>query len=363
MFFCVCANNSLINKSKDKPKNLDFGLFWQIWNLLDKKYVGDADSQKKIYGAISGMVDSLGDPYTTFLPPTENNQFQDDLSGSFEGIGAEIASVNGKVTIVSPLEGSPAKTAGLLPKDVIEAVDNKSTEGIDLNEVVKRIRGKAGTEVTLSIVREGWDGPKDIKVKRGTITVKSVRWEMKENNIGYIQISQFGDDTYNLMEEAVKEIKGKSPKGIIIDLRNNPGGLLDSAVNIISMFINSGDVVKIKYKDGHVEVNKTTRNPIMSDVKMAVLVNSGSASASEIFAGAIQDHKRGVLIGEKTFGKGSVQDLETLKDGSALKVTIAKWFTPNGHEVDKKGIEPDIKISSKEGDDIQLKTAIENLNK
>lgn len=350
----------LTNRSSKQPKDVDFGLFWQVWNIVDSDYVGKADKQERVYGAISGMLNSIGDPYTVFMKPNDSEQFQEDLSGSFEGIGAEIAMKKSQLIIVSPLEGSPAQKAGLKPQDVIVAIDDDATEEMGLSEAVQKIRGKAGTTVKLTIVHEGVNEPKEYKIQRDKITVSSVKWEIKPGNIGYIKISQFGDDTTQLMRQAADEMTKKQVKAIIVDVRNDPGGLLTEAINVTSLFINPGTVVQRKYKDGRTIEDHTTESPLLKSPKLVVLINGGSASASEIFAGAIQDYKRGVLIGEKTFGKGSVQDMESLPGGAAVKITTAKWLTAKGRVVDGKGIEPDIKVEMKEDsqNDPQLERAL-----
>ncbi len=355
----------IFNQLKGHSKSVDFSRFWQVWNTIQDKYAGETDNQKMLNGAISGMVSSLDDPYTMFMPSELNSQFREDLSGHFDGIGAEVSSKDGSIIIVAPLEGSPAKKSGLLPQDIVLKIDGKSTEGMTVEQAVAKIRGKKGTEVKLTITREGLDQPKEIKVTRNTIKIESVKWEMKEGDIAYIKVTQFGEDTMGLMEKAIDNIKAKNAKAVIVDMRSNPGGLLDVAIDMTSMFIKNGVVVQRKYKDGHIEKDYTTLSQNISKTKLYVLIDGGSASASEIFAGAIQDSKRGTLIGEKTFGKGSVQDLTELADGSSIKVTIAKWLTPKGREIDKKGIEPDIEVkaSDDENKDAVLDRALEEAKK
>ncbi len=352
--------SSVMNAEKGKPKNVDFTNFWQVWDTVKNNYVGKIDEQKMVNGAIEGMVSSLGDPYTAYMPADVNSQFKEDMSGQFEGIGIEITQKDNKITVVAPIDGSPAQKAGLLAKDIISAVDGKSIEGMSTDNVVKKIRGKGGTVVTLSIQREGWEKAKDFKITRDMIKVKSVKWEIKNGNIGYIKVSQFGDDTFVLFDQAIRELKAKHVKRYVIDLRNNPGGLLNVAEDMISLVIKPGVVVKIKDKAGKVTEERTTREPILLDEKMVILVNAGSASASEIFAGAVQDYKRAQLVGEKTFGKGSVQQLTELPNGASVKITEAKWLTPNDRIIDHKGIEVDVKIENKdEKQDDQLNKALE----
>jgi len=357
----------IANKELVKPRSVDFGIFWNAWDKVTEKYVGTIDYQQMVYGAIKGMVDSLGDPYSSFMKPNETQNFMQDLSGKVSGIGAEIDLVDNKLLIVSPIAGSPAEKAGLKPQDQILKINDESTDNMALDVAVSKIRGKAGTKVNLTINRTGFSQPQVLEITREEITIKSVNWEMKPNNIAYIKISQFGDDTVPLMQQAAKDINDKHPKAIILDLRGNPGGYLDGAVDVASLFMPSGVVVKEKDKNGNITENKTTLDPILKDYKVIVLVNGGSASASEIVAGALQDAGKATLVGEKTFGKGSVQELENLPGGATLRITIAKWLTPKGRTIDKVGLEPDIQVGLSEDDakanrDPQLDKALELAN-
>ena len=358
----------IVNTNSGKPKDVDFSIFWDAWDVAKSKFFGSIDSQKMVYGAISGMLKSLGDPYTTFMNPEEAKQFSEDMKGEFDGIGAEIEAGDGYLVIVSPLEGSPAEKAGLKPSDIIAKIDGNDVSEMTFYEAINKIRGNKGSTVALTIIRNGSKEPKEYQVARDTIVVKSVSYEMK-GNIGYIKINQFGDDTLDLVKQAVDFIIKKNAKGLVIDLRNNPGGYLQDAVDIASLFLDKDKIVVIERgKNGSENVSKTTLNPKITDKKLVVLVNGGSASASEIFTGAIRDNKRGIAVGEKTFGKGSVQTMETLKDGSEVKITIAEWLTPNKVQIHKKGIEPDIKVGltdedQKAGRDPQLDKALEEANK
>lgn len=354
----------VVNKELVRPREVDFSIFWKAWELVQEKYVGEFDPQKMIYGAVQGMVSSLGDPFSSFMEPSQTKSFFEDLAGEIEGIGAEISLKENILTIISPLSDSPAQKAGLKPNDKILKINNESTENMALDTAISKIRGKANTEVTLSVIREGWSEAKEIVIKRQKIKIKSVEWEIKADNVAYIKISQFGDDTVELMKSAAKEIEQKKAKAIVLDLRNNPGGYLDAAVDITSLFIDKGVVVKEKFKDGHIENHETSLEPILKNYKTIVLTNGGSASASEILAGALQDNGRATLVGEKTFGKGSVQTLENLPNGAVLRITIAKWLTPKDRAIDGKGIEPDHKIELTEEDqknnrDPQLDKAME----
>ena len=350
-----------------KPKDIDFSLFWDVWNKIADKYGGTqkVDKQKMFYRAIQGMVAGIGDPYTAFLDPAQSKQFNEEIKGQFDGVGIELGLKNNKLTVISPLDGSPAQSAGIRANDVVDKIDGKASSSMTLDEAVDAIRGKKGTEVTLSILRG--DTPLEFKLKRTTIKIKSVKWEMKDN-IAYLQVTQFIDETSGAAQKAAGEIVAKKPKGIILDLRNNPGGYLDGAVDLASLFIKDGVIVYEEQKDGKKDELKANGNAKLAGIPLIVLVNEGSASASEIVAGAIQDKKRGVLIGEKTFGKGTVQSFEELKDGSTLRVTIAKWLTPNGRAIHEQGLMPDIEVKLTDDDikanrDPQLDRAIKELSK
>lgn len=355
----------IINKELFKPRTVDFSLFWQAWNTVTEKYVGTPDYQKMIYGAISGMVNALSDPYSSFMEPSATKSFMDELSGEISGIGAEIEKKEGSLVIVSPLDSSPAQKAGLLPQDQILKIDDQDTTNLDLNQAIGKIRGKAGTKVKLNIIREGWEAPKDFTITREKIVIKSVKWQIRDDNIAYIEVSQFGDDTSDLIAQAAKEIDAKHPKAVILDLRSNPGGYLDAAVDMASLWMDPDSVVvQEKNKDGHKDELKTTLEPILKNYKTIVLINKGSASASEIVAGALQDSGKATIVGETSFGKGSVQELEPLSDKSTLRVTVAKWLTPKGRTIDLIGITPDINVALTEADhnagkDPQLDKAME----
>lgn len=351
-------------------QDIDFGLFWDVWDSIEKNYVDkdDISEKKMFYGALRGLAGSLGDPYTVFMDPKINKDFQDDLAGTFEGIGAEIGIKNDILTIIAPLPDMPAENAGLKAGDKILAINGTSTIGMTVDEAVSRIRGPKDTEVILSISREDLDEIKDIVIKRGTIIVKSIK-TVFEDNIYTIKISSFGNDTNELFDGAVREILEKNPKGIIIDLRNNPGGYLDTAIEIASEWIEDGTIVTEQYSEATgVENQHSSRGRArLKEYPTVVLVNGGSASASEIVAGALQDYALATVVGGQTYGKGSVQTLENLSDGSSLKITIAKWLTPKGRSINDEGIKPDIDINytleDYEADnDPQMEAAIKILN-
>lgn len=356
----------IINRELKKPAQVDFSLFWEAYAKLSENFLGQIDPQEIIYGAISGMVRSLNDPYTVFMKPGESKLFKEDLSGAIEGIGAEIALKGGKYIIVAPLPSSPAEKAGLRSGDEILKIDDEDSFNLEFDEVIAKIRGPKGSSVTLTIQREGFDKPKEFSIKRAKIKIESVKWEMKDNNLGYIQISSFAADTLDLFKKATDEILSKSPQGIILDLRNNPGGFLETAVDVTSYFIPEGVAVIEEDKGGERHPFKTTQSQRYANVKVVVLINEGSASASEILAGAISDIKIGTLVGKKTFGKGTVQTIEDLSGGSALRITTAKWLTPKGREINGQGINPDIEVDKTEQDeaqnrDPQLEKALEIL--
>jgi carboxyl-terminal processing protease len=323
----------------------DLKVFTDVIGLIQKDYVEETKSKDLVYGAIKGMLETL-DPHSGFMQPSTFKEMQEETKGRFEGLGIEITVKDGILTVVSPIEGTPAFRAGVLAGDQIIKIDGESTKNFTLMDSVKRMRGPRGTKVTITIMREGLTKPKDFTLVREVIPVRSVRHELLEKNYGYIRLSQFQEKTDGDFEKAMKALEEESKgalKGLVLDLRNNPGGLLDQAVKISDRFIDSGIIVSI---DGRKEEAKQkwpahpdgtgTRYPLV------VLINGGSASGAEIVAGAIQDHGRGILVGTQTFGKGSVQTIIPLKDGSGLRLTTARYYTPSGRSIQAKGIVPDI---------------------
>ena len=324
----------------------DGSLYFNLWNALKANYVdqGQIDDSKLFYGSLKGMVAALGDPYTTFFNPQENKEFQDDLAGTFEGIGAEIGLKNDVITIISPIDGMPAAKAGLMAGDQVLAINGTSTAGMLTEEAVNLIRGPKDTTVTLTIFRQGVEKTKDYVITRGVIIIKSVKTEMRKDGIYVIKISAFNNDTDSLFNQAVSDIIAKKPKGIILDLRNNPGGYLETAVDMASDWVKSGAVVIEKFSDNKQNNYLSRGTGRLEGYRTVVLVNGGSASASEIVAGALRDYKMATIVGEKTFGKGSVQSLINLADGSAVKITVAKWLTPNGDSINDLGIKPNVEV-------------------
>lgn len=358
---------NVVNLELGKPSNVDFSLFWEAWNKLKEKADGSVDPEKMMEGAISGMLSSTNDPYTVYFTRKENQRFREDIQGEFDGIGVEIIQKNELPSVVAPLSGSPADKAGLKPNDVILEVDTAKTADIGFEETINKIRGKEGTKVKLLIAREGTEEPLTFEITREKIVLKSVEWSLKEiegGKVGYIKIRQFGDDTEKLFAQAADELDKNKPKAIILDLRNDPGGYLETAVNLASYFIKDGVIVSEKGKNDNNKDYRSNGNGKLKKYKVVILVNEGSASASEILAGALKNREGSIIVGEKTFGKGSVQELIDLSDGSAVKITVAKWFTPNGRQINGQGIDPDIKVTDDEKtkDDEQLNRALEYLS-
>jgi carboxyl-terminal processing protease len=361
----------VLNKPAATSNNVDFKLFWEVWDTLKRDYVNqDVLTEKTLfYGALRGLVSATGDPYSTFMDPQEAKDFENDLSGTFDGIGAEIGFRNDILTIIAPLKDTPAAKAGLRAGDKIYSIDGQSAANLSVDQAVKLIRGPKGTKVTLTIIRNKIDKPLDIIITRETIFVKSVDTSFNEKNKIYtIKISNFNNDTEDLFNQAVQEVLLKKPSGLILDLRNNPGGYLESAVAIASEWIKKGTIVSEQFADGKKIEHTSSGSGRLAGLPTVVLVNEGSASASEIVAGALKDDKQAKLIGEKTFGKGSVQVLRQLSDGSVVKVTTAKWLTPLGNYINEKGIEPDLKVELTNDDynqnkDPQMEAALKALLK
>ncbi len=364
------AVHSVINKQNPSDVKADFALFWRGWNLANTKLPGAEaiPDEEKVHGAIKGMLTAFGDPYTTFFDATENEIFQGEVSGSFSGIGVELGQKNGFLTVIAPLKNTPAYTAGILAGDIILKVDDIVVSDISLDEVITHIRGERGTPVVLTIAREGQEETKEIKIIRDTIEIPTINTAYDaKNDVFKIELYNFSAKSSQFFTGAIREFNESPTKNLIIDLRNNPGGYLDASIEVASIFIPEGDVIVKeigKSKDDTVNHRSYGVPLLKKEANIVVLVNKGSASASEILAGALQDHKRATIIGEQTFGKGSVQEVVNLPNGTSLKVTIAKWYTPNDISISEKGLTPDIVIlNEKEGVDSQLEKAIEFLNK
>ncbi len=387
----VIKNKLVIGQTPPSQTSVDFSLFWDVWQRLYRYYIDKAsiDSQKMVWGAISGMVSSLGDPYTAFLPPKENKEFKEDLGGEFEGIGAQLGMKDNRIIVIAPLKGTPAEKAGIRPSDWIVKVNEEETNGWSIPQAVTKIRGPQGTKVMLTILHERDQKPVELSIMRDTILVPSVEsWKKSINTIteissateaasfktsnetiAYLRLTRFGDHTNDDWNKAVSGVlaavgtNGKM-KGLVFDLRNNPGGYLEGSVFIASEFLDNGIVVSQVNSDGSKQEYTVNRKGKLLDIPLVVLVNKGSASAAEIVAGAIRDHKRGKLVGETTFGKGSVQTPQELSGGAGIHITTGKWLTPNGDSIHKQGIKPDFEVNVDVYDasaDAQLAKAIELL--
>jgi len=350
---------------KGQPVELDFSLFWDTWNIVSKRHIdhNEFDLVKMRNGAISGMLKAIGDPFTTYLPPKETKQFMDNIGGKFGGVGIEIGIRDNTLTVIAPLDGTPGDRAGLLSGDKILKVDGTIVADMSLNEAVKLIRGDKGAEVILTIGRNG--DIFDVSIIREEIKIPAVKLEILDDNIAHLKVITFNGNVESQFEKYADEIIDKDIEKIILDLRNNPGGLLSSAINLSSWFLDAGDLVTIEdFGNGMRNDFDAVRNAKLKDKKVVILINQGSASASEIMAGALRDNNRTLLIGETTFGKGSVQEVEELKDRSSLKFTVARWLTPSGGSIDDTGLEPDIVIEITKEDlendrDPQLEKAVE----
>ena len=353
------------------PLAADFNLFWQAWDVLRNKALRGAEptNQALIYGAISGLIGSLDDPHSVFLPPDDSDKFEEDVRGFFGGVGLEIGKKNGDLVVIAPLKDTPADRAGMRAEDKILKIDETITSGLDVEQAVKLIRGEEGTEVKLLVYRESWEDAKEIMLKRERINVSSVAFEMKDNAIAYIELNNFSETALNEFYEALRQAANAGARGVLLDLRNNPGGFLEVAVRIAGWFLPEGTlVVSEEYRDGTKDEFHSSGSGDLADIPTVVLINGGSASAAEILAGALRDHGQAKLIGETTFGKGTVQTLEQLTDGSSIKITIAHWVLPKGGIIDRSGIQPDIEIKLTDEDiekmrDPQLLRAIEELKK
>ncbi|HWO07242.1 MAG TPA: S41 family peptidase [Candidatus Paceibacterota bacterium] len=374
--------------AEQPPEGVDFSPVWRAWAVLDEKFVPASvatttgtstkeaaglvegtPEQQRVWGMIQGMAESLGDPYTFFLPPVEQKQFEEDLSGEFTGVGMEIAIKNEVPTVVSPLKGTPAERAGIKPNDQILEIDGLSTRGMDIATAVNRIRGPKGTDVTLKMIREGWIEPRDIKVTRDVINIPVIDTEHRSDGIYVISVHNFTSNSPLLFRGALRSFIESGSTRLILDLRGNPGGYLEAAVDMASWFLPLGQLVVTEdYAGNQSNVDHRSRgyNVFNDNLRMVILVDKGSASASEILAGALRYHGRAELVGTNTFGKGSVQELVPITDDTGLKVTVARWLMPSGAQIPTSGIAPDYEVAITEedieaGDDPQMERAVELL--
>ena len=324
-----------------------------VMDIIIENHVGDeeeSDPDKKelMQGALKGMIDSLGDPYSVYFSKEEMESFKEDIQGKYAGVGMVIQKkVDEPLLVVSPIEDTPAFEAGIKPKDKIITIDGESTYNMTSNDAVNMLKGDPGTEVTVTILREGMKETREIVLKRAIVELKYVKSEMKDDKIGYLRLTQFGEDVFGDVKKALVDLQKQGMKSLVLDLRSNPGGALDQSIKIASMFMDSGKVVSVKSRSGEEQVYMR-EGRYYGDFPMVVLINEGSASASEIVSGALKDTGRAILVGEKTFGKGSVQSILPLPDEDGIKLTIAKYYTPSGVSIHGTGIEPDVKVEEDE---------------
>ena len=337
--------------SEDQEVDFNSDLFWRVWSVIKQRYIDQPVSDEDLfYGSLRGLTSGVKDPYSVFLEPELAKKFLEDMSGSFEGVGMEIGIKDGRLTIIAPLPDTPAFRAGLRSGDKIFAVDDEDTSGMSLDEAVHLIRGPKGTSVVLTIWHQGETRTKEVEVIRDVIDIETVFWELKGNKIAYLKISHFSEDTWIDFKNAAQKILIADPNGLILDLRNNPGGYLDTSVNMAGYWVGRETVVVSKDAKGKEKEYESRGREDFVHLPTIVLVNQGSASASEILAGALQDYGLATVLGEQTFGKGSVQELESFSDGSALKLTVAYWYTPLGRSINEQGIIPDMEVELTEED-------------
>ncbi len=340
---------TLANKETQVDTDADFAPFWKVWNTINEKYpqADQVSDQERIYGAISGLMDSLEDPYSVFFSPDEAKAFEEEIAGNFIGVGMEVGLKNDILTVISPLKDTPAYRANIKPGDKIIKIDGKITADISIEQAIKLIRGEKGTAVNLSILREGNEKQIEVKIVRDVINIPTLETELRKDGIFVIKLYTFSANSAKLFRDAIKSFAASKSDKLLLDLRGNPGGYLDSAVDISSWFLPSGKTVVIEdYGESKKEEVYRSRgyNVFNDKLKFVILIDAGSASASEIVAGAMQDHKRAKLVGSQSFGKGSVQEATKITPDTLLKITVAKWLTPNGNLIAEKGLTPDYKV-------------------
>jgi carboxyl-terminal processing protease len=365
----------LLNMTDEKDSSVDFASFWKAWNIINEKYLPETatstvKNQDKVYGAISGLVYSLGDPHSVFFPPVESKDFADSVSGSFEGVGMEVDIKEGILTVIAPLKNTPAYKAGIKAGDKILKINDRIIENIKTEDAIKLIKGKKGTKVTFTILRKDIEKPFEVSVIRDVIDIPTIETDTK-GDVFIIRLFSFTATSPNLFRNALREFVESGKTKLVLDLRGNPGGYLESAVDIASWFLPAGKVVVVeesKNKDENKDFRSRGYNIFNENLKMAILIDGGSASASEILSGALSEYKKAILVGTKSYGKGSVQELLPITDDTSIKITVARWLTPNGHSISKGGLTPDVLVEFdsekfKKGEDVQLNKAIEELNK
>ena len=363
------------NHSLNQPSNVDFAPFWKAWNALNDKYVPASstsvtiDDEQKVWGAIQGLASSLGDPYTVFFPPVESKLFESDIRGNFEGVGMEVISQDGAITVIAPLKNSPAERAGILAGDRVVKIDDVATLNLSTEDAVNLIRGEKGTQVTLTIFRNGDREPFEIDVTRDVIDIPTISTNLLPNGVFVIELYSFSAQSPNLFRNALREFVLSGSNELVLDLRGNPGGYLEAAIDMASWFLPSSKVI-VREDFGFEQEEKVYRSKgydiFSENLEFVILIDRGSASASEILAGALAEHNRAILVGDKTFGKGSVQELISITPETSLKVTVARWLTPNGLSISEEGIIPDHSVpytveDREAGRDPQLDKAIELL--
>ncbi|MCC7160570.1 S41 family peptidase [Candidatus Nomurabacteria bacterium] len=348
----------ITGKEPQVSTQADFSPFWKVWNEMNKKYpsVSEISDQARVYGAISGLVSSLNDPYSVFFSPEETKSFEEEIAGNFDGVGMEVGMKDKILTVIAPLKDTPAYRADIKSGDKILKIDKKVTSGLTIEEAIKLIRGPKGTTVTLTIFREGNKEPKEVKIIRDTINIPTLDTELRKDGIFVVKLYSFSANSANLFRDAMKKFVESGSDKLILDLRGNPGGYLDAAVDMASWFLKSGQTIVVEDYGGNKaqEIFRSKGYDIFNDkLKFVVLIDSGSASASEILAGAMQDNKRAKIVGSQSFGKGSVQQVIDITRDTILKITVAKWLTPNGTSISEKGLTPDypVEITKKDLED------------
>ena len=368
------ASSSTFFDGTTPPDQVNFGPLWKAWEVLEEKYVSSTSTKQvtaedKLWGTIQGLAGSYGDPYTVFMPPEDRKVFEADISGSFGGVGMEIGKRNDVLTVIAPLKGTPAAAAGILTGDKVLEINGDSTDKLSVDEAIRKIRGEVGTTVKLTIQREGSTELKPVSIVRAVISVPPLATELRADGIFVIELYSFSATSPGAFREALREFSVSGTDKLILDLRGNPGGFLEAAVDIASWFLPAGKVIVTEHfggdKDDRIYRSKGY-NVFTDNLKMAILINEGSASASEILAGALQQHTKEKLIGENSYGKGSVQELIPITSDTSLKVTVAQWLTPNGSSISDGGLKPDIEVKLtaedlEKGKDPQLEKAVQLL--
>lgn len=363
---------NILGKETAVATETDFSPFWKVWNNINEKYpnASKTSDQNKVYGAIAGLISSLNDPYSVFFNPDEAKMFEDDIQGNFGGVGMEVGMKNKILIVIAPLKNTPAYKANIKSGDKILKIDNLVTSGMSIEKAIKLIRGDVGTTVTLTIFREGDPEPKEIKIMRDIINIPTLDTELRKDGIFVIKLYSFSANSAEFFRNAIKEFSISKSDKLLLDLRGNPGGYLDASVSMSSWFLEGGKTVVTEDYGNNLKpkIYRSQGYNIFSDkLKFVILIDSGSASASEILAGAMQDYKKALLVGDKSFGKGSVQEVVKVTPDTLLKITVAKWLTPNGNSISEKGLTPDYEVlfSKKDFDnktDPQLNKAIDLLN-